>query len=340
MSRLAPPAAIDEAEGPVDHTRFHKEIRPACKPLVMRGLVRDWPAVAAAGEGDEPICRYLISCNPSRPVTALVAPPEEGGRYFYNSDITGFNFRTGRGSLGDFLADLIMAHTADGPPAFAVQSEIISELMPAFARANALDILPQVEPRIWIGNRIRVAPHFDLMENVACNVAGERRFTLFPPEQIGNLYTGPLELTPAGAPVSMVDIADPDLEAFPRFTEAWEHAVQATLEPGDALYIPFAWWHGVESLAPVSILVNYWWAETVEGTGAPWDALLHALLAYRHLPEDQRKVWRGLLGHYVFAESDDPVAHLPGAAKGVLGPPDPQKFAAMRDMLKQAIQRL
>jgi hypothetical protein len=138
----------------------------------------------------------------------------------------------------------------------------------------------------------------------------------------------------------MVDIADPDLDAFPRFAEAWEHASQTTLEPGDALYIPFAWWHGVESLARVSILVNYWWAETVKGTGAPWDALLHALLAYRHLPEDQRKIWQGLLGHYVFAENGDPAGHLPNQAKGMLGPAEERKFAAMRDMLKQVIQQL
>jgi hypothetical protein len=34
------------------------------------------------------------------------------------------------------------------------------------------------------------------------------------------------------------------------------------------------------------------------------------------------------------------VGHLPNQAKGVLGPADERKFAAMRDMLKQTIQRL
>ena len=42
-------------------------------------------------------------------------------------------------------------------------------------------------------------------------VAGRRRFTLFPPEQVANLYIGPLDLTPAGQPVSLVDQAQPDL---------------------------------------------------------------------------------------------------------------------------------
>lgn len=339
MSELSPPAAIEEIDSPVDEKRF-QEIRLAGRPIIMRSLVDHWPAVRAARESDEAMVAYLMSSPPSRPVTALAAAPEEGGRFFYNPAMTGFNFRTARGQMGDFLSDLIRASTVDNPPAMAVQSENIVELLPAFAKANSLALLPRVEPRIWIGNRIRVAPHFDLMENVACNVAGQRRFTLFPPDQIGNLYTGPLEQTPAGAPVSMVDTANPDLDAFPRFAEAWSHAVRATLEPGDAIYIPFAWWHEVQSLAPLNILINYWWAEKTEGATTGWDAMLHALLAYRHLPENQRKVWQRLMGHYVFAENGDPAAHLPDQGKGVLGPPHPQRFAAMRSMLKQVLQRL
>src|SRR3954471_5709471 len=97
------------------------------------------------------------------------------------------------------------------------------------------------------------------MENSGVVVMRRRRFTLFPPDQIVNLYMGPLELTPAGTPISLVDPDAPDLERFPRFAEAAKLGQSATLDPGDAIYIPFHWWHAVASLDPVSAFVNYWW---------------------------------------------------------------------------------
>ena len=65
-----------------------------------------------------------------------------------------------------------------------------------------------------------------------------RRFTLFAPELVDRLYIGPLDLTPAGQPISLVDLAAPDLARFPRFAEALPQAQVVTLEPGDALFIP------------------------------------------------------------------------------------------------------
>ncbi len=334
----ASPRPIEEREGPITPDALHA-IRAARRPVVMRGLATDWPAVAAAGQGDEAIVRYILQGGVTRPVVAIAAPPAERGRFFYKPDLTGLNFVKGQGHLQTFLQDLLRAGPLPDPPGMAVQSEPVAELLPAFARKNRLDLLPSVEPRIWIGNRIQVAAHFDIKENVAVCVAGQRRFTLFPPEQTANLYPGPFELTPAGTPVSMVDIDNPDLIAFPRFAEAMDSAMQATLDPGDAIYIPYCWWHGVRSLAPVSILVNYWWTQgQPQGIGSPYDALLHSILAYRHLPAEQREVWRGLLGYYVFDESGAAGAHLPEHAKGVLGPPNPGLFDRIRGIIRSALQ--
>lgn len=339
MSHLPPARPIDEIDGPIGGDRL-AAIRAEGRPVVLRGLVDDWPLVSAARQGDETFVAYLSREPTSQPVRAIMAPPGAGGRFFYNADLTGFNFQSGQGRLEVLLRDLLAAAEITDPPAMAVQSEDLANLLPHVARENKLPFLPQIRPRIWIGNRIRVAPHYDVKENIACCVAGRRRFTVFPPEQIANLYPGPFELTPAGTPVSMVDPIVPDLEVYPRFAEAWSTARQATLEPGDAIYIPYLWWHGVESLDALNVLVNYWWTEGApEGIGGAYDALLHAILAFRHLPPEQREGWRTMLDYYVFERSGDPGAHLPAAARGVLGPPSPGLFAQMRSIIRAALAR-
>ena len=87
---------------------------------------------------------------------------------------------------------------------------------------------------LWIGNRTRTAAHFDLPQNIACVISGRRRFTVFPIGQLPNLYVGPLDFTPAGQAISLVDFHAPDFERYPRFREALRHAQVAELEPGDA----------------------------------------------------------------------------------------------------------
>jgi hypothetical protein len=337
VSALPEPRPIREA-GPVDPARFAGAIRPAREPVILRGLAADWPGVAAARRGDRAMAEYLLSFGPTRPVRGIVLPAEAGGRFFYDAELRGLNFTSHEDRLSAFLGELLHIAEEPQPKGVAVQSEKIPELLPGFAEANPMPLVPGVVPRIWIGNRIRVAPHYDLMENVGVCLAGRRRFTVFPPEQLANMYPGPFELTPAGTPVSMVDPAAPDLERYPRYAEAWTHAQRATLEPGDAIYLPYGWWHGVDALEPLSILVNYWWNEAPEGSGGGYDALLHAIYAYRHLPAGERAVWRRMFEHYVFGD-EDPAAHLPPHAKGILGPPSAQLFAQMRAILRAIFAR-
>ena len=338
MSTLPPPKAVAEIGADLTPDGF-AALRHAAEPVVIRGLVADWPVVQAALDSDEAVVAHLSRGGSRRPVTAIAAPPRAEGRFFYTPDMQRLNFSTGQGRLETFLSDLLTARDMADAPALAVQSQDLAELLPLVAEENRLSLLPDVRPRIWIGNRIRVAPHYDVKENIACCVAGRRRFTLFPPDQIANLYPGPFELTPAGTPVSMVDMHDPDLSLYPRFAKAWEHAMQAALEPGDAIYIPYCWWHGVESLEPLSILINYWWNEgEPEGIGSPYEALLHGLYALRHLPPERRAVWKGMMDYYVFEESGDPVAHLPANARGMLGQHSPAIFAQMREIMRDVFR--
>ena len=163
---------------------------------------------------------------------------------------------------------------------------------------------------------------------------------MFPPEQIGNLYVGPLDYAPTGAPMSLVQLHAPDFERFPRFREALAHARRAELAPGDALFIPPLWWHNVESLELLNVWVNYWWHASGAplGTVSGYDSLLHAILNIRQLPDPVREAWRALFEHYVFGPQSQVSAHIPEPRRGVLGQLTPADAARLQAQLAQRLQ--
>lgn len=335
-----PEAKVAEWDG-VDRATFLNEIVPRHRPAVLKGLVRDWPAVAAASESAESGCRYLSRFYRGAPVEAFVGAPDIRGRFFYRPDMAGFNFERKKARLTDFLGYLLNHMGADDHPALYVGASSVPEMLPGFETANALSLIadkPAV-PRIWIGNDITVTTHFDLSDNIACVVGGRRRFVIFPPSQLPNLYVGPLDHTMAGQPASMVSLHDPDFERFPRFREALAAAEVAELEPADAIYIPSLWWHHVDSLEPFNILVNYWWDDAPADAGSPFEALAHGILTISNLPEARREEWRILFDHYVFRKNGDPAAHIAPEARGILGTPTPQLRARMKQFLLSALSR-
>jgi oxalate decarboxylase/phosphoglucose isomerase-like protein (cupin superfamily) len=188
-----------------------------------------------------------------------------------------------------------------------------------------------------MGNRAVVGPHNDHPDNLACVIAGRRRFRLFPPEQFANLYVGPLERNPAGRPVSFVDVNSPDLAKYPRYARALEASRDAVLEPGDGVYIPSMWWHSVESLAPFNLLVNYWWEAPGVHAARAEAALIHALLAMAPLSSQQRLAWKAVFDHLVFRVDGDPLAHIPVAARGLLGELTPDLRDHMRNIIRRAL---
>lgn len=321
----------------VDADLFQREIVPLGEPAVLRGLVRDWPAVQAALKSRADIGAYLRERDNGRPVNTLAGAPAIEGRFFYRPDMSGMNFRQYNAPLEDVVAKLLEIAETERPPALYVQSTPIPEHLPRFAEENLLPLLPGVSPRIWIGNSIVVQTHFDLFANIACAVAGKRRFTLFPPDQMPNLYPGPFDFTPAGPPVSMVSLDEPDLTRYPNFPRALETARVADLEPGDAVYIPYAWWHHVRSLEKFNVLVNYWWNDAPPQQSSPYDSLLHGVMAIRDLSEDQRRMWRTMFEYFVFRSQGEPLGHLDPAHRGLLGEVTPEKAAQIRAILTRQL---
>jgi hypothetical protein len=308
----------------------------AGQPVVLRGLVRDWELTRAGRSSASDAMACLRRYYNQRPVQYSHGGPEIAGRVFYTHDFTAINCEVRRGSL-DELLEAIAAHLDDPhPPTWYMASAPADAFLPGFRVDNDLPLEAagiQAPPRVWIGNRTIASCHYDGMQNIACCAVGRRRFTLFPPEQIVNLYPGPLEPTPGGQAVSVVEFAAPDFERHPRFKAALAAAQSVLLEPGDALFIPSMWWHHVEGLDPFNVLVNYWWSSMPDYVPTPMHALYHALWTIRDRPEREKRAWREVFDYYVFGPSGQAGAHLPEPARDVLGPLDETMARRLRAML-------
>lgn len=330
-------ARVEEVTG-CEPDAIPERVFASDKPLVLKGLVAEWPAVKQCRTSLDATASYLCGFWTGEPVTVYVGNEGIDGRFFYNDDFTGFNFRSGTAPLNQVLQKLGESQHG-GPDAYIyVGSTSIDRWLPGFRKQNDI-ALPTDDAlaSFWLGSKTRISAHFDFPDNVACVVAGKRRFTLFPPEQIENLYVGPLDRTPSGQAISTVDFANPDFERFPRFREALAAAMTCELEPGDAIFIPSMWWHHVESQSDYNLLVNYWWCNSPPAMGSPTTALMHAILALRDLPERQRGAWQNLFNHYVFNASESVYAHIPEAGRGCLAPLDD---ASARKLRAELLNRL
>jgi hypothetical protein len=330
---------IREVAG-VDPRALPDEVLESIEPLVLRGLASDWPLVRAGLESQASATTYLRRFCKDATVVVMSGDPDIGGRFFYNDDLSGFNFKVHRTRLDGVLGDLSRFSGDTNAPSTYVGSTAVDTVLPGFRAENDFNFGARAPTAsVWIGNRTRIAAHHDLPDNLACVAAGHRRFTLFPPEQIANLYVGPLEFNPAGQPISLVDFAKPDFQRFPRFVEAQKNARVAELGPGDAIFIPSMWWHHIESLDTFNVLVNYWWRQSPAHMDSPIGALMLALMTVRDLPPAQRAAWENLFRHYVFQAGDETAGHIPERARRALGTLDANLVRELRAIVLARLNR-
>lgn len=297
------------------------------RPTILKGLVADWPAVERAKRSPAELIDYLKACDAGKPAETFRQAPGGDGKYFYDDDPHGFNFQRAPIPLKVTLDRLNGLRGQADAEHIYIQSAALKDYMPRFKAENPLTV-SGAEPRIWIGNRSVTQTHYDINYNLVCMVAGRKRFVLFPPDQTKNLYMGPLEATISGVPTSMASLENPDFDAHPLFREALAAATVADLEPGDALYVPYMWWHHVSSTDDLNVQVNYWWNTVGAEMGAPMLVLMLAMLGLRDLPADQNAAWKAMFDHLVFGgETGD---HLSPEVRGILGDMEPDQRLLIR----------
>jgi hypothetical protein len=310
---------------------FQAEIVPLYRPAIIRGYFKNWPALTKQAESVFALADYIKSFDQGKNVVTYCGDPSIQGRFFYQNDMQGFNFERIAEKFGDAIERILSHLDNPNPPAVYSGAISITENIPGFAQENRCDIAGKTAvARIWMGNAATVSTHYDMLDNIVGVVSGRRRFTLFPPEQLKNLYVGPIDFTLSGQPVSMVDLKNPDFTEYPRFKDALAAAEVAELEPGDALFIPKLWWHHVESLDRFNMIVNYWWNNTELGADMPFTTMMHGLLSISHLPKPERDAWRAFFDHYVFQVDGYPVPHVAPEHRGVLGQMTPELYKKIK----------
>ena len=317
----------------------------AGEPIILRQAYKDKALVKAGLKSIKNAQDFIRGFYSDAPLTAFMAPPDCKGRFFYKDDISAMNCEASQMSLEAFFECLELSGGRDDKPSYYAGSTDIQTFFPKMIEADNLDlpgdIFKQYPPlmSIWMGNKTTAAIHYDMSHNIAACMVGRRTFTLFPPDQISNLYPGPLFPTPAGQVVSMVDLNDPDFEVYPDFKKALSTAQIAKLEPGDVLIYPAMWWHQVEAQDDFNVLINYWWNEAPRFMDSPMNSVFYAMLALRDRSPAEKAAWKNIFDYYVFGDAEQPRSHLPDVAYGPLGPMDIQTSRRLRQMLINKLNR-
>jgi hypothetical protein len=179
--------------GKITRSEFEAEILLGGQPVVFRGLVSDWPNI---GHSPEALFETLKSYDSGAMQGTLLGQSGTAGKFHYAPDLRGQNYD----QIGETLSvALDRLATGPHPDGAYIQSIPLDRHMPDFARDHPMPLLDaSVTPRAWIGTPTTVQTHMDQSQNIACVLLGEREVTLFPPEQLPNLYPGPLEPRRAG----------------------------------------------------------------------------------------------------------------------------------------------
>ncbi|THC97887.1 hypothetical protein EYZ11_002638 [Aspergillus tanneri] len=128
--------------------------------------------------------------------------------------------------------------------------------------------------------------HYDVMANVLCQIRGEKRLILFPPQDVQHLSV------PAGASSSTINIFqscdDGSITSIPQTSPQ-----EALLTQGDILFIPPLWLHTASPTGQVSVAVNVFFRNLSKGYAAGRDVYGNRdLQAYEKARADLQKIER------------------------------------------------
>jgi lysine-specific demethylase 8 len=233
------------------------------KPVVIRGMIDRWPALQRWTPD------YLVDRCSDLEVDYVAEP-----RLPAMSRRAAFEGRSRvHGTFKQFVEALV---DEDGPRVYVLLSNLLKRaprLAEDFAPLEGcipLSVPPFLKrrlvrgPLLWIGPKDMVSPlHLDPEHNLFSQVFGSKEWLVFSPSDQRNLYVPWPEHPDAILNWSPIDVSSPDVDRFPRYARLTPY--RHVLEPGEMLYLPAGWWHGVRYRG-VAISVNMFWRDA----SVPW----------------------------------------------------------------------
>ena len=240
-----------------DTDDFRREIIRARTPVIVRGWLDDWDAVE-----NWSVDYFIEKCGDNE--IRLRNIGVENGEFR-----SWFRETTVREWLGELKAgqkdNLYLAEV----PLHRTLPEMVGDI----------GTVPygNQDPKVlnFMMGRTTYAPlHFhERHDAVAVQVVGTKSWVLYGPAQSKNLYPRPWfghDLSYAN--VDLEDLANVDLERYPRFREA--QGYHFTTTPGDALFIPMHWWHAVYGGPEFNVLLtDFFFSEATDSWTYPFPGL-------------------------------------------------------------------
>ena len=150
------------------------------------------------------------------------------------------------------------------------------------------------ESTLWAGTEgaVTVCHQDTYGENLVCQLAGSKVWTLFSPADSHKLRPSrvPYEESSVFSLVNLQHLERNSQPVLDQLSGALCYSV--TLEPGDVLCVPHQWWHQVTTVSPWSLSVNTWLAHPRDNTARLAEALVRWQVAntVRHLHINTRRV--------------------------------------------------